>query len=183
MPTTLFDLTGKVAIVSGAAQGMGRAIALALAEAGADLLLVDRNESGVARTAEEVRQLGRRALADSTDVSIPAQVIALFQKLDAEFGRIDFLANVANGRFGTPLRYFADAVFMLMIVVLTYLGIRECLSFMEFPRLSPTMRIPIWWVYLSMPVGLGLAGIRMIQKYVAPKSLPQPVMAPGSELP
>lgn len=96
MPTTLFDLTGKVAIVSGAAQGMGRAISLALAEAGADLLLVDRNEAGVARTAEEVRQLGRRALADSTDVSVPAQVIALFQKLDAEFGRIDFLANVAG---------------------------------------------------------------------------------------
>lgn len=96
MATTLFDLSGKVAIVSGAAQGMGRAIALALAEAGADLLLVDRNEPGVQRTAEEVRQLGRRALPDSTDVSVPAQVIALFKRLDAEFGRIDFLANVAG---------------------------------------------------------------------------------------
>ena len=51
MPTDLFDLTDKVAIVSGAAQGMGRAIALALANAGAHLILVDRNEAGAHRTA------------------------------------------------------------------------------------------------------------------------------------
>lgn len=96
MSTTLFDLSGKVAIVSGAAQGMGRAIALSLAEAGADLLLVDRNAAGVERTAVEVRQYGRRAVAANTDVSEPEQVRALFTRLDQEFGRLDFLANVAG---------------------------------------------------------------------------------------
>ena len=56
----MFDLTDKVAIVTGAAQGMGRAMAMALAEAGADLLVVDRNEQGVHRTAVEITAMGRR---------------------------------------------------------------------------------------------------------------------------
>ncbi|MCX6607252.1 MAG: SDR family NAD(P)-dependent oxidoreductase [Acidobacteria bacterium] len=92
----LFDLTDKVAVVTGAAQGIGRAMAIALAEAGAHLLLVDRNEPGVRRTAGEIAQLGRRAVAAVHDISEPAQVRQLFGTLDAEFGRIDFLGNVAG---------------------------------------------------------------------------------------
>ena len=98
----MFDLTDKVAIVTGAAQGMGRAMAMALAEAGADLLLVDRNEPGVNRTAEEITAIGRRAVAVACDVSEPAQVRALFARLDAEFGRIDFLGNVAGESIMAP---------------------------------------------------------------------------------
>ena len=96
MPSSLFDLTDKVAIVTGAAQGMGRAMSMALAEAGADLLLVDLNEVGVRRTAASIAALGRRAEFVVHDVSEPAQVRALFQRLDAAFGRIDFLGNVAG---------------------------------------------------------------------------------------
>ncbi len=58
----LFDLTGRVALVSGAAQGMGRASAIALAEIGADLLITDVNEAGVQETAETIRALGRRVV-------------------------------------------------------------------------------------------------------------------------
>ncbi len=96
MPSSLFDLSHKVALVTGAAQGMGRAMALSLAEAGAALLLVDRNADGVARTAEEVRKLGGKVASATTDVSDPAQVQQLFAQLDRDFGRIDFLANVAG---------------------------------------------------------------------------------------
>jgi len=96
MSTKLFDLTGRVALVSGAAQGMGRAMALALADAGADLLLADLNLAGAQRTAEQIQALGRRALAAQCDVSEPAQIRALFSRLDREFGRIDFLGNVAG---------------------------------------------------------------------------------------
>ena len=96
MISKMFDLTDKVAVVTGAAQGMGRAMAMALAEAGADLLIVDRNEPGVNRTAEEIIAIGRRAIAVVCDVSEPTQVRALFARLDAEFGRIDFLGNVAG---------------------------------------------------------------------------------------
>ncbi len=103
MATTLFDLTGKVAVVSGTAQGMGRAMALALAEAGADLLLVDINEEGMAKTAEQITAMGQRAVTQRCDVSSFADIDALFARLDAEYGRIDFLGNVAGeGAAGAP---------------------------------------------------------------------------------
>ncbi|NKB68439.1 MAG: SDR family oxidoreductase [Candidatus Latescibacteria bacterium] len=92
----LFDLTGRVAVVSGAARGMGRAIATGLAEVGADLLLADLDLEGAQRTAAELAQLGHRALAQQCDMSDPEQVRALFARLDREFGQIDVLANVAG---------------------------------------------------------------------------------------
>ncbi|MSU35901.1 MAG: SDR family oxidoreductase [Pedosphaera sp.] len=96
MIPTLFDLRGKVALVTGSAQGLGRAMVLALAEAGADALLVDRNEVGSRETAASIERLGRRAVVVACDVSDPARIRDLFRHLDAEFGRIDFLGNVAG---------------------------------------------------------------------------------------
>ena len=96
MPSSLFDLSGKTALVTGAAQGMGRAMALALAEAGADLMLVDLNAASGGKTAEEVRSLGRRAVFAVCDVSEPGAIRGLFAQLDRDFGRLDFLGNVAG---------------------------------------------------------------------------------------
>jgi len=111
MSTSLFDLTGKVALVTGAAQGMGRAMSLALAEAGADLLIVDRNESGVRNTADEIAAMGRIAVPAVVDISVPSEVIALFQTLDSAFGRIDFLGNVAGESImGAPESISLDEV-------------------------------------------------------------------------
>ena len=92
----MFDLSGRVAVVSGAAGGLGRAMAVALAGAGADLLLVDRNVDGASLTASEVMKQGRRAETVGCDVSDPARVRHLFSELDRRFGRIDFLGNVAG---------------------------------------------------------------------------------------
>ena len=94
MTHPLFDLSGRVAIVTGAASGMGRAMALGFAESGADVLAVDINEEGLHRTAAQIELLGRRAIpavCDSTDLS---QIDSLFEQLDREFGRIDVLGNV-----------------------------------------------------------------------------------------
>src|SRR6185436_12170700 len=103
MIPAMFDLTGKVALVTGAAQGMGRAMVLALAEAGADTLLVDRNETGARETATSIEKRGRRAVVARCDVADPAQIRELFRRLDVEFGRIDFLGNVAgDGILGAP---------------------------------------------------------------------------------
>ncbi len=101
--TTLFDLSGRVALISGAASGMGRAMSLALADHGADLLLADLNEAGVCQTAEDVRSSGRKAIAVRCDVSQPDAIRSMFETLDREFTRIDFLANVAGeGILGRP---------------------------------------------------------------------------------
>ncbi|MCA9074774.1 MAG: SDR family oxidoreductase [Planctomycetaceae bacterium] len=96
MTEALFELTGKVAVVSGAAQGMGRATALAVAQHGADVVLVDRNRKGAESTGEQIRSLGRRTLVTETNVSDPAAIAELFQQVDAEFGQVDFLGNIAG---------------------------------------------------------------------------------------
>lgn len=92
----LFDLSGRVAVVSGAASGMGRASALALAQHGADLLLADLNQEGLQKTADEIAKMGRRATALICNVSDPVAVGSLFAQLDRDYGRIDFLANIAG---------------------------------------------------------------------------------------
>src|SRR5438876_5985745 len=100
---TMFDLRERVALVSGAASGLGRAMAIALAEAGADLMLADVNSDGARLTAEHISRFGRRAVPVTCDVSDPKQIRAMFAQLDREFGRIDFLGNVAgDGILGRP---------------------------------------------------------------------------------
>lgn len=107
----MFNLAGRVALISGAASGMGRAMALALAEAGADLLLADLNAEGVKGTAEETKVFGCRAIPVPCDVSDPVQIRAMFGRLDDEFGHIDFLGNVAGeGILGTPEEIPLEAV-------------------------------------------------------------------------
>ena len=82
---------------------MGRAMSIALAEHGADLMLLDLNETGVAQTAETIRGLGRKAVASTCDVSQPEAIRAMFAILDREFGQVDFLGNVAGeGVLGKP---------------------------------------------------------------------------------
>jgi len=96
MSHPLFDLSGRVALVSGAASGMGRAASIGFAEAGADLMLADINEEGMGDTAKEIARLGRRAEPVVCDVSNGAQIRAMFAKLDETYGRIDVLANIAG---------------------------------------------------------------------------------------
>ena len=103
MTHPLFDLSGRVALVSGAAQNMGRCAALALAEVGADLMVADLNGPGVEDTAAAIRAMGRRALAVTCDVSSEEQIRAMFRKLDQEYGRIDVLVNIpGNNILGHP---------------------------------------------------------------------------------
>lgn len=103
MADALFSLAGQVALVTGAAQGLGRASALAVAAAGADLLIADRNTAGLESTAAQITALGRRVLPLTLDLSDIAAVRGMFARLDDEFGRIDFLANIAgDGVLGKP---------------------------------------------------------------------------------
>ncbi len=93
-----FRLTGKRLFVTGGSRGLGREMALACADAGADVALVGRDAESLERTAGEVRALGRVALAIRTDVSVPAECEAACRQALAEFGPIDVLINNAGGR-------------------------------------------------------------------------------------
>ncbi len=90
------DLSGKVAIVTGAGQGIGRAIALRLAEAGADIALVDVNSDSIAGVGSEVKKLGRKALSIQADVSKFDQVQSVVQQTLEVLDQIDILINNAG---------------------------------------------------------------------------------------
>jgi NAD(P)-dependent dehydrogenase (short-subunit alcohol dehydrogenase family) len=91
-----FRLDGQVALVNGASRGIGRAIAIGMAEAGADVVLAARTVSGLDETANLIRQIGGRVVSVPTDVSDIAQVERMVERTVSEFGRIDILVNAAG---------------------------------------------------------------------------------------
>jgi NAD(P)-dependent dehydrogenase (short-subunit alcohol dehydrogenase family) len=100
----LFSLEGKVAVVTGASRGIGRAIALGFAEAGADVAVAARTESDLKTLVEEIEANGRNALAVPTDVLARDAIETLFDRTMDELGGFDVLVNNAGGtRFAAPI--------------------------------------------------------------------------------
>lgn len=95
-------LTDQLAIVTGGGGGIGRAIALAFASAGADIVIADIIPERCEEVATRVAELGRKALACPTDVMETDQIRAMVAKADERFGRIDILVNNAGGVSGRP---------------------------------------------------------------------------------
>jgi NAD(P)-dependent dehydrogenase (short-subunit alcohol dehydrogenase family) len=96
MSQNLFDLSGRVAVVTGGTTGLGHAIALGLAGAGADVVSSSRRLEQVEKTAAEIEALGRRSLRVTSDVLNRASVQALHDAVRAEFGKVDILVNAAG---------------------------------------------------------------------------------------
>ena len=92
-----FALTGRVAVVTGAGLGIGRGIAIGLAEAGADVVVAARTVADLEEVADAVRARGRRALVVPTDVTEQAACAHLIARCVEEFGRLDILVNNAGG--------------------------------------------------------------------------------------
>src|SRR5438552_5396601 len=90
------QLSNQIAVVTGAGRGIGRAIALKFASAGADVVCVSRTAENSEKVAGEIRDLGRKAWAHAVDVSDAAAVAAAGEKILAETGRVDVLVNNAG---------------------------------------------------------------------------------------
>ena len=111
-------VAGNVAIVTGAARGIGKATAIRLAEGGASVAMVDIDAEGVQQTADEVKQLGVSTLAIPTDVADPAQVNTMVAQVMAQLGRIDMLVNNAYISGGyAPLPETTDEVWNRVLAV------------------------------------------------------------------
>jgi 3-oxoacyl-[acyl-carrier protein] reductase len=106
------ELLGKVAIVTGSGQWIGRAIALRLAEEGADLMINDIVPERANKVAEEIRSLGRKAITSNADVTNTQQIEEMVKVTIAEFGKIDILVNNARaggGSGGAKSPLFCDS--------------------------------------------------------------------------
>jgi len=95
-------LSGKTAIITGGAAGIGRGIALRLAEEGADIVIADIDETAARETKAEIEAIGRRVLVTATDISSTVQVEAMVTQA-SQFGKIDILVNNAGIEHVTPL--------------------------------------------------------------------------------
>ncbi len=91
-----FNITGKVAIVTGGAGGIGRALAIGLAQHGADVVVTDINLDGLEPISAEIQSQGRKSLAVSSDVTDEKSVIAMVDRVMNEFAHIDVLINAAG---------------------------------------------------------------------------------------
>jgi len=135
---SLFDLTGKKALVTGAAVGIGRGCAVALARAGADVVIVDLNESAGKRTAAELRGLGRKSLFVSCDVTQKDQVQAMVRHVAEQFGRLDIAVNNAGiGILGADEEIDQAAWDKVLAVNLTGVFLCAQAEAQQFLRQSP----------------------------------------------
>jgi 3-oxoacyl-[acyl-carrier protein] reductase len=133
--TNAIDLSGRVALVTGAARGIGRAIALSLAEAGADIAINYHTHAHDADTiAEQIRGLGRRALPIQADVSDSAAVTTMIAAITTALGPIDVLINNAGIGPAHGLDDLTEAVFDRTIAV----NLKS--AFLCIQAVLPTMR-------------------------------------------
>lgn len=108
-------LTGQVALVTGGGTGMGRATAIEMARCGADVVVLGRRAEPIEDCANVIRELGRKAVAISTDIRLPAQIDSAMLRIKDEFGRLDILVNNAGGQFVTPARELNNKGFETVI--------------------------------------------------------------------
>jgi NAD(P)-dependent dehydrogenase (short-subunit alcohol dehydrogenase family) len=100
--TTLFDLSGRVAVVTGTSRGLGQALARALAGAGADLVITSRRREDLAEFRREIEGTGRRALALELDVRDEGSIRRMAEAAVAGYGRVDILVNNAGCNIRKP---------------------------------------------------------------------------------
>lgn len=159
-----FNLTGRVALITGGSKGLGQAMAAGLASAGADVMLVSRHAAEAQAAAATIaRDFGQRALGRECDVTQPDQVDALFAAAARELGRVDILVNSAGINIRGPIGELTPAQFeqvMTVNVTGTWLCCRAAL---------PGMRTRKWGRIINLASALGLVGLAGRTPYTASK--------------
>jgi NAD(P)-dependent dehydrogenase (short-subunit alcohol dehydrogenase family) len=131
MSLKLFDLSGRVAVVMGGTSGIGRTLALGLAEAGADVVATGRRENLVHEVSAEIEKLGRKTLRQTTDASSRDSIDAFRDVVLESFGHVDILLNAAGQIFRKPTISITEAEWNSLMDVNLTGALRTCQSFYE----------------------------------------------------
>jgi len=126
---SLFDLNGRVAVVTGGTTGLGHGIALGLAEAGADVVASSRRSEQVEKVAAEIQSRGRRTIRVTSDVLDRASVQALHDAVVKEFGKVDILVNAAGVTHKSPTLEESEAEWVRVIETNLTGTLRACQIF------------------------------------------------------
>jgi NAD(P)-dependent dehydrogenase (short-subunit alcohol dehydrogenase family) len=129
MSLDLFNLSGRVAVVLGGTSGIGRTLALGLAEAGADVIATGRRQNLVEEVASEVEKLGRKSLPCVTDAASRSSIDALRDAILNKFGRVDILLNAAGQIFRKPTISISESDWNNLMDVNLTGTLRACQSF------------------------------------------------------
>ncbi len=131
MPAPLFDLSGKTALVLGGTSGIGHALSLGLAEAGADVIASSRRSVQVAETASQIRAFGRSTLESVSDVTDRSSLVALRDQILQTYGKLDILINCAGITRRAPTLTFAEEDWNLILATNLTGTLRACQVFAE----------------------------------------------------
>jgi 3-oxoacyl-[acyl-carrier protein] reductase len=157
-------LDGRVAIVTGAASGIGRGIAEAFAEEGAAVAIADKNEQGAQTVADGIAGCGGRAIAVQVDVTDEALVGAMVERVLADLGRIDILVNNAG------IDTISTVVEMPLAMWQQMMDVNLTSVFLCTKAVLPTMIAQRWGRIINLGSQLGLEGTDRMVHYCAAKA-------------
>ena len=141
----MFNLTGKVALVTGGSRGIGKAIALRLAEHGMDIVVnYVRHKQDALATADEVEKFGQRCLLIKANVANESDVEAMFDTIAAEFGRLDVLVSNAASGVLKPVMELTENFLISALMPVIFMMVLYMASTGPFPNPAS------WMISLSM---------------------------------
>jgi NAD(P)-dependent dehydrogenase (short-subunit alcohol dehydrogenase family) len=158
-----FKLDGKVCVVTGASRGLGRAMAIALAEAGADVAAVARSKQAIEDTARAIRELGRKAVAVPCDVHDSNSINKMIQDILDEFGQIDVIINNAGGGDMKPILQMTEDEWLRIVNLNLNAMFRICKA------VGPHMIERRQGKIINMSSMYGLVGEKNVTAYCASK--------------